>query len=186
MAALPILQTVAVSYRFYPLDEASFRTGHSEAELRADAEAGKILAGMLNGELQIAVTEDGHVVRIAQPAPEPEGDDINARLRQIRREDFAHLEGVPITVSEAAKKYGVSPQTLHNWIKKGYIVPIQKGVSKSLPTICNEAEVAYCTEIYRVRKSFGTLFGVPLLKEDGTPYLLKHPALSRYRRQQQN
>ena len=177
MSALPILQTVAVSYRFYPLDEASLRTGHSEAELRADAEAGKILAGMLNGELQIAVTEDNRLVRIAQPAPEPEGDDINARLRQIRREDFAHLEGQAITVSEAAKKYGVPLPTLYRWMRRGFLTILkQQGRRKFL----DEASVAYCAEIYNVRKPFGTR--APLLETDGTPYLLRKPELAQLRR----
>ena len=180
MAALPILQTVAVSYRFYPLDEASFRTGHSEAELRADAEAGKILAGMLNGELQIAVTEDGHVVRIAQPAPEPEGDDINARLRQIRREDFAHLEGQAITVSEAARKYGVPVSTLHRWLERGYISALNNESGRGKRKILDEATVAYCAEIYHARKPYNTR--APLLEPDGSPYLLREPELARLRR----
>ena len=183
MAALPILQTVAVSYRFYPLDEASFRTGHSEAELRADAEAGKILAGMLNGELQIAVTEDGHVVRIAQPAPEPEGDDINARLRQIRREDFAYLEGVPITVSEAARKYGVPRQTIHTWTRRGYIGVLPTPENLGKVKVINEADIAFCAAIYHVRKPFGSR--APLLDEQGRPYLIKYPDLAKARRSQE-
>ncbi len=43
----------------------------------------------------------------------------------------------------------------------------------------NEAEIAYCVDIYQNRKRVG---GVPLLDENGLPYELKHPELSAYRR----
>ena len=184
---MTLSETTATLPVIVPISDAAREMGVDEATLRDMVKLGKIRAFVdPEGVMYVQMTQQGTLpVAVAEDTRQPP-DDINARLSRIRREDFAHLEGVPITVSEAARKYGVSPQTLHNWIKKGYIVPIQKGVSKSFPTICNEAEVAYCVEIYRVRKSFGTLFGVPLLKEDGTPYLLKHPALSRYRRQQQD
>ena len=184
MVALPITQVSP--FRFLTVDDAARETGRPASELLKRAEAGKILAGMFEETLRIAVTQDGQVVEIAPASPQNgNGDDINARLSQIRREDFAHLEGVPITVSEAARKYGVSVQTLHNWIKKGYITPLKRGTSKNNPTVCNEAEIAYCAQIYEVRKLFGVRFGAPLLNADGTPYLLKHPGLSLYRRQQQ-
>jgi hypothetical protein len=43
----------------------------------------------------------------------------------------------------------------------------------------DEAEVAYCAEIYHARNGIS---GVPLLDEDGLAYQLKHPELSEYRR----
>ena len=53
----------------------------------------------------------------------------------------------------------------------------------------DEAEVAYCAEIYHERKAAGIRSGAPLLDEDGLPYELKHPELSAYRcrkRRQEN
>ena len=179
-AALPQLQTVATAYRFLPLEEAAAVTGYSVAYLQYRAKMGTILAGMMDDELVIAVTEDGKLVEIAPaPAPEPEGDDINARLRQIRREDFAHLEGVEIGLSEAAREFGVSPQLVHRWVKRGYIKVLRtKGRRKYL----DKGDVAFCIAVFRARQPFGTR--APLLDKKGNPYLIKYPDLAKARRRE--
>ena len=176
-AALPLLQTVATAYRFLPLEEAAAVTGYSVEYLQYRTEMGTILAGMMDNELMVAVTQDNRLVEIAPaPAPEPEGDDINARLRQIRREDFAHLEGQPITVSEAETRYNVQRRTLINWKTRGYIKVLKDGYRMEL----NEADVAFCAAIYHVRRPYGSR--APLLDEDGNPYLIKYPDLAHRRR----
>ena len=48
----------------------------------------------------------------------------------------------------------------------------------------DEADIAYCAAIHTVRKQAGIRTGFPLLDENGRPGLLKHPNLSRYRREQ--
>ena len=45
----------------------------------------------------------------------------------------------------------------------------------------NEADVAYCAEIYHERKANKIGFRAPLLDEAGLPYQLKHPKLAKYR-----
>jgi len=176
MVALPITQVSP--FRFLTPEEAAEQTGFTAAELLKRAETGKILSGMFDQTLRIAVTQDGQVVEIAPTPQDDHGDDINARLSQIRREDFAHLEGQPITVSEAARKYGVPRQTIHTWTKRGHVeaLPITSTKSK----VINEADVAFCAAIYHVRKPYGSR--APLLDEDGQPYLIKYPDLAKARR----
>jgi len=176
MVALPLTQ--ASPFRFLTPEEAAEQTGFSAAELLKRAEAGKILSGMFEDTLRIAVTQDGQVVEIAPTPQDDHGDDINARLSQIRREDFAHLEGIEVGMSEAAREFGVPYQVLQRWIRRGYIKVLrQKGRYKFL----DKGDVAFCVAVYRARKPFGSR--APLLDENGNPYLIKYPDLAKARRQ---
>ncbi len=173
---------------FIPLNEAAARTGWTVERLRELVAAGTIMAGKLpDGDIIVAVDESGTAIETpTETSPDDQlplaaaGDDINAQLAAIRREDFAHLEGQGITVTEAAKKYNVNRRTILAWVKQQYIAVLKPGYRMEL----DEADVAYCTTVYSVRKQSGIRFGAPLLNESGKPYLLKHPALSRYRREQ--
>ena len=158
---------------FLPLSEAASKLGLSEAELRSRVESGTIAAGKLpDGEIVVSITT--------------KEDDINARLSAIKREDFKHLRGNPITVSEAAKKYGekygvkLIGQTIRDWVKRGYIQTLRESSGRGSYMELDEADVAYCAAIHAVRKQYKTR--APLLKEDGSPYLLMHPNLAKARR----
>ena len=152
---------------FLPLPEAANKLGLSVAELRSRVESGTITAGKLpDGEIVVNITA--------------KEDDINARLSAIKREDFEYLRGNPITVSEAAKKYGVHRNTVLEWAKQKYITVLKPGYRMQI----DEADVAYCAAIHAERKQTGVRFGAPLLDQSGKPYLLKHPNLSKYRREQ--
>jgi len=48
----------------------------------------------------------------------------------------------------------------------------------------DEADVAYCSAILAVRKQTGIRTGFSLLDKNDLPGLLKHPNLSRHRREQ--
>lgn len=97
----------------------------------------------------------------------------------ILKAEYADLIGRPISASKAAKKYGVHRRNIHDWKKKGYIEILNDdGYRQQL----NEADIAYVVDIYRERKQAGTLTGAPLLDDNGLPYELKHPALSRKRK----
>jgi len=93
-------------------------------------------------------------------------------------EQFGALVGVAISIPEASQHYNVPDQTIRDWVKKGYIHIIEDGWPKQI----NEAEMAYCAQVYHARKADGTLGGAPLLDEDGLPYELMHPELSEYRK----
>ena len=173
--------TQTALYRFLPLAEAVRVTGWTAERLQKGVEAGTIVASMADdGTLVIAVTPDDRPLQVAPQ--QDNGDDINARLSQIRREDFAHLEGVPITVSEAARKYGVPVSTIHFWVQKGFISVLdwETGRGGSRKRL-NEADMAYCAAIYKVREEEGVK-GVPLLDEEGRPYLLRAPEIAQARR----
>ncbi len=181
---MTLTQTATVLYRFLPLAEAVRVTGWTEEQLQKGVEAGTIVAGMTeDGTLVITVTPDDQPLQIAPQNGNGNGDDINARLSRIRREDFAHLEGVPITVSEAARKYGLLAQTIHAWVKQGIVRVIDAGRGRGSRKIVDESDVAYLAAIHHTRKEFGVRSGIPLLAPDGTPNLLKHPSLSQHRHQ---
>ena len=165
-----------------PISDAAREMGVDEATLRDMVKLGKIRAFVdPEGVMYVQMTQQGTLpVAVAEDTRQPPDDDINARLRQIRRENFAHLEGQPITVSEAARKYGVPVSTLHRWLERGYISALNNESGRGRRKILDEATVAYCAEIYHVRKPYNTR--APLLEPDGSPYLLREPELARLRR----
>ena len=175
---------------FIPLNEAAARTGWTVERLRELVAAGTIMAGKLpDGDIIVAVDESGTAIETpTETSPDERelplaaaGDDINAQLSAIKREDFKHLEGQGITVSEAAKKYGVPYETIRSWLKRypGHIKILASGYRKQI----DESAIAYFVAIYKVWKSHGIRPGMGgLVNGDGNPTLLKHPSISRYRR----
>ena len=171
------------------LEYAAQRTGLDIETLREMIEQGKVMAGISpEGALMVAV-RDGKVVMLENglangqatgngEAHEPEGDvfELNRRLAAIKREQFKHLEGLSITVQEASRKYGVPAPTIYHWVRRGFIRTLTTGRRKVL----NEADVAFCARVWKIRKPFRTF--APLLDEKGNPYLLKRPDLAKARR----
>ena len=151
-----------------PLPEAAEKFGLSVSELRTRVEAGTITAGIL---------PDGEIVVSSDIKTNGASDDINARLRAIKREDFAHLRGQAITVTEAAEKYGLIKRTISRWVNTGYVTVLNPD---GYPMQLDEANVAYCAAIYAVRKQYKSR--AKLLDDDGNPYLLVHPDLAKARR----
>lgn len=176
-----------------PLDGAAKALGLDAETLLRMVQSGHIIAFRdPNGEVFIPMNDGQPLQSAAVTEPGRNGSrngyahdepgDINARLSKIRREDFAHLEEVPITVSEAAQKYQVPRHAIYRWIRRGYIRVLQEvsgGRGKALKII-NEADVAICSAVYKIRKHYNSL--APLLNSDGEPYLLKYPELSKKRR----
>ncbi len=180
---------------FIPLKEASKRTGWTVERLRELVAAGTIMAGKLpDGDIIVAVDESGTAIETPTEIIPDErelplaaaGDDINAQLAAIRREDFEHLRGNPITVSEAAKRYGekhninLVGQTIRDWARRGYIRVLRPSSGRGSYMELDEADVAYCVSIHVIRKQHKSR--APLLDENGRPYLLKYPKLAKARR----
>lgn len=112
----------------------------------------------------------------------PSGGNISIKVptrQELIRLKFNNSIGVPITVTDAADKYNVHRNTILFWIKSGYITVIQSGYR----SIIDEADIAYCAEIHHQRKQVGSLSGAPLFDKNGLPYELKHPELSKKRKQ---
>lgn len=120
------------------------------------------LTKLLTGEI-IVVTSNGNGLKTKE---------------DILKEKYPYLIGQAITVTEASDKYNIPRSTLQSWIyRSGYIHIVDVD---SYPQKVDEAEVAYCAEIYRQRRAQGSK--APLLDEKGLPYELKHPSLSNLRR----
>ncbi len=147
---------------YLPLSQAARKYNISENVLTRMIQDGRIDAAQLpSGEL--LVSDDGL--------------NQTKTKEQIIEEKFTHLQGQAITISEAAQKYNVPGTTIRNWIKAGYI----QTLGDSYPTNINEADIAYCADVYGPRKS-ANITRVPLLSENGLPYQLKRPELAEYRR----
>jgi len=156
---------------FIPLEEAARRYGLSR----------DVLTRLIEDDRIEAVTTAQGEILVSQYAgegiiPVPRGK----TKEQIIAEKFGSLQGRPITVSDAMQKYQISNDvTIRRWVTKGYIAVVDNGY----PVRLDEAEVAYCAEIYHQRQRAGVRSGAPLLDESGLPYRLKHPELSAYRRE---
>jgi hypothetical protein len=152
--------------RYIPLADVTKKFNLSVKVLRQLIESGKIRAATLpDGE--IVVSETSAQVAI-----------INEQLKSVRREEFRHLRGHPITITEAMEKYDIPGMTVRGWVKRNQVATLESGYGMKL----DEADVAYCAKVYNIRKSSGSLSGAPLFDEKGNPNLLKHPELSEYRR----
>ena len=71
--------------------------------------------------------------------------------RQIRRSQFAHLEDQEISVTEAAKKYGLSRRSIERWVERGYVR--DRGIAPGYKRrrMVNEADVAYASALVEVK-----------------------------------
>jgi len=146
MAALPALPTLL------PLPEAARKYGYTEAHLRSLIEHGTIKAAMVMGELV-----------------------VDERTLPQRKEDLpeykkhAHLKGVPISISEAQRKYDIPHPTIWRWMKAGIIERL--GTEKNR-VLLNEVDVAYCASIYHNRDPKQ---GRRLFESNGLPYKPNKP-----------
>jgi len=151
---------------FIPLPEAARKYGLDEASIRALVERGKIKAAMIDDQIFIpefaaqAQQASSEAAAQAQQAPQP----------SIRKEDlseyqvFAKLIGMPIWMSEAARKYNIPQQTISRWAKAGIIKRVGNDGNKIL---IDAADVAYCAKIYHERN---TKQGRRLFEHNGLPY----------------
>jgi len=133
------------------LPEAVRKSGLAETSLRALVEKGTIKAGKLpTGE--IVVSEQDALAQ--KPTPKEE-------LPEYKK--HAYLKGVATWVGEAARKYNIPHPTISRWVTAGLIRSLGTSGNKNL---IDEADVAYCAEIYHQRRGQGKW----LFNPDGTPY----------------
>ncbi|MEP0807636.1 MAG: hypothetical protein HRF47_19330 [Chloroflexota bacterium] len=145
MAALPHL---------LPLPEAARKYGVSQARLKSLIDNGKINAAMIGEE--IVVNED-----------EVRSQAVTRKEDLPEYKKHAHLKGTPIWISEAARKYDIPHPTISRWVRAGIIGQLGMDGNKNL---IDEADIAYCAEIYHSRK---TKQGRRLFDDDGLPYTPK-------------
>jgi excisionase family DNA binding protein len=140
MAALPT---------FISIPEAAHQLGVSEASLQRMIEAGSIKAANISGE---TIVSEASIRELTPKEQLPE---------YIK---YAQLKGTAIWISDAARKYGVPNQTIVRWVARGIIRRLGTDKNKVL---IDQADMAYCAEIYRSHKGQGKW----LFNADGTPYV---------------
>ncbi len=142
MAALPT---------YLPLPEAARKYGLAEARIKSLIESGTIKAAMVGDTVVVSESE------------------VQNSGKPLRKEDLpewkkhAHLKGTPIWILKAAEVYTVPFSTIRGWVQKGYIGVIG---SEGKKVLLNEQDVAYCADIYHLRKGQGKW----LFDKDGLPY----------------
>lgn len=106
--------------------------------------------------------------------------DIPKTKQQLIEEQFNHLRGQGITISEAAKKYDTPRGAVDSWVYRGNYISFVDELA--YPRLIDEAEVALCAQIYHERQKTG-LTGIPYFDDYDFPVTeMKHPELSEYRR----
>ncbi len=117
--------------RLITLEEAAQRLGIQPRTLIRYAKAGKIGAKLfLHGDTMLVAMEE---------------KEMNGQ--KPKREDFAHLEGRGISISEAAERYGIPFSTMQRWVAQGWIQILRPG-SRGKAYEINEADVAYMAALY--------------------------------------
>jgi len=94
--------------------------------------------------------------KVIPTAPTPKEN-----LPEYRR--HADLKGKETWISKASRDYDIPNPTISRWVQHGYICSLGTHGNK---TLIDEADVAYCAEIYRRRGGQGRR----LFNPDGTPY----------------
>lgn len=147
---------------YIPLKYAARKYGIPEKALLERVKSGRIASGQLpNGELLVAE------------------NDVDPSLH-IKREDFEHLRGRSISISEASRKYNVPHQNFSRWAKVGYIHVLERGWK----VLIDEGDVAYCAAVYKAKYELynGQMSGVTIFDENGSPYEPKYPEVAAYKR----
>jgi predicted site-specific integrase-resolvase len=99
------------------------------------------------GKLRAAVMTDGSVGISQQSVNE-----LLPKEAQPEYQENAALQGVPISINEAGRKYKLNTSTLTRWMQRGLIRQLGKAGRK---TLLNEADVAYCAKVYRQNSGQG-------------------------------
>jgi len=139
---------------YIPLPEAIRKYGMSRNTLLERIKSGTLSAAKLpDGEYLVAENE------------------LDPSLN-IKREDFEHLRGRKISVSESSRKYNIPHTNFSRWAKLGYITVLERGWK----VLLDEADVAYCAAVYHAKYQLyqGRMMGVSIFDKDGNPYRLKY------------
>jgi len=112
----------------------------------------------------------------ASKLPDGEMAVPESEIPKITRQQFEHLRCIPITITDASKKYNLVRNTLLEWVKKGYLSVLKPGYRMEV----DESDVAFCATVYK-RQNGGQ--GKRILDDVGRPYKLKNPTGAQYRRE---
>jgi hypothetical protein len=162
--------------RMISLADAAKQLNMSMDFLRNLIDDGKVRAALLsdgsivvsekfvNKQSKLKIKKSDHKIAVRKN----EELDLSVTKEELSEyKNHQNLRGVTISVREAARKYAVTLSTLQRWINKGFINKIG---SVKIRVLVDEADVAYCVDIYtRMHGKRGSwVFNV-----DGTPYIRK-------------
>ncbi len=143
---------VAELPRYISLTEALLRFPVSEETLKEAISSGKIRTASIGEEVTVAEQDVRELAK---------GQEVVV----VRREEFEHLRGSKLGISEAARKYGLRQQTLSRWIQRGIVKAVGRQGRKVL---VDEADVAFASAVYHHK---GGRQGMRIFDENGKPYL---------------
>ena len=118
--------------KFISLPDAAKKIHASIEDLRPLIEKGKIKAATINGEIFVdTLTLPKQILKKEQ-------------LPEYKK--YKKLQGVAISISEAAQKYGIPHQTISRWRKKGLLKLVREEPNY---IFVNEQDIAFCAYFYR-------------------------------------
>ena len=118
-----------------------------QAASQLDVDPGTIFRMADQGKLRAAVMTDG-TIGISQQS-------VNELLPKEALPEYrenAGLQGTPISINEAGRKYKLYTSTLTRWMQRGLIRRLGKDGRK---TLLDEADVAYCARVYHLNSGQG-------------------------------
>lgn len=130
---------------FLPLEEAARRYGVVPQTLISLVESGKIKAVRIEGRIAV---------------------EANVFLRESLWEKVKHLDGKPISMSDACEKYPqINFASLSRWVARGYIrvIASDSGRGRGRKRLLNEADVAYAALLNSERGKPGRKLFTPEL-----------------------
>lgn len=122
---------------YIPLPDAITAHGLDAEQVRQAAES---------GEIETARLPDNTVLLLDESLREW------LAVRQVSRAHFTHLEGQPISIYEASKRYGFSQHSIRNWIESGSVKEIGTVNTGRRQRLVNEADVAYARALADLKK----------------------------------
>ena len=137
--------------QYIPLAEALRRFRISEEALKEAISSGRIRTATIGEEVAVAEQDVRELAK---------GQEVVV----VRREDFEHLRGNRLGISEAARKYGLRQPTLSHWVRRGIVNVLGRDGNKIL---VDEADVAYAATVYRLK---GGRQGMRIFDKEGRPY----------------
>jgi len=122
---------------YIPLNQAATRYGVNAAMLRHAVESGIMQA--------VRTPEGGILVASKDMAVMTERGNL---WNQVR-----HLDGKPIGIGEACRKYKLGTVSVYHWIEQGYVRVLndQRGGGRGNKRTLNEADVAYASLVADTR-----------------------------------
>ena len=96
----------------------------------------ELMQAIEEDEIEVAELDDGTLILFTESLR-------TWMAGRVRRSQFAHLDGEPISITEAERKYGFSWSTIDRWVKRGYIREVGLADGYKKRRLINEADVAY-------------------------------------------